>query len=231
MLLCFRSFQSTIVVTIMKKKVVKKAVKKEVVITPAVMGKEITIDVMQILGDSKDTIRAPRKVFGQNKNLTESVIFFIVVTLVGSVFAMLYSFLLSPVLTQYSDVFNSSLPVSPTITEAVTVVLVGVVVVTVLSFVWAGLLHGWLKLFRGKGTYADTYSAFSYSRAPLSLLGWIPVIGNLAALYSFYILALGISVKHQMRLRKALLLMVPVVVLVIVAQIASFLILAGAAVN
>jgi hypothetical protein len=170
----------------MKKKVVKKAVKKEVVITPAVMGKEITIDVMQILGDSKDTIRAPRKVFGQNKNLTESVIFFIVVTLVGSVFAMLYSFLLSPVLTQYSDVFNSSLPVSPTITEAVTVVLVGVVVVTVLSFVWAGLLHGWLKLFRGKGTYADTYSAFSYSRAPLSLLGWIPVIGNLAALRQGY---------------------------------------------
>ncbi len=215
----------------MKKKLVRKTVQKESEIAPVVLGKEITIDFMQILHDSSDTVRAPRKIFGQKKTITESIIFFIVITLVGSVLAMLYSFLLSPVLSQLSPLFDSSLPVSPSLTEAITVVLVGVVIVALLSFVWSALLHGWLKLFKGKGTYADTYSAFSYSRAPLSLFGWVPVVGNLAALYSFYILALGISVKHQMRLRKALLLMIPVVVLVIVAQIASFLLLANAAVN
>lgn len=213
----------------MKKKSIKKPVVKEVV-SPSV-NKEITIDVMQILSDSKDTVRSPRSVFSKAHPISESLIFFVVVTLIGSALALLYSLLLSPLLTNISDVFDSSLPVSPTVTEAVTVVIIGALVVSLLSFVWAALLHGWIKLFRGKGTYADTYAAFSYSRAPLSLLGWIPFIGNFAALYSFYVLAIGISVRHNMRLRKALLLMIPVIVLVILAQIASYTMLASAAVN
>lgn len=194
---------------------------------------ELTIDLGAFLRDTKQVIRFPKKFFAsyQSKKqspISDRVIYFALITILGSILGLIYSFVIRPVLT---STFPQSFPAfetQPTIAEAVSVLLIGMVMVVLLSFVWAGILHGWFKLFKAKGTYQDSYTIFAYSRAPLSLFGWIPFIGGLSGLYTLYLMAVGAHNIHGFSMRKSILLIVPIVILVIVLQIVSYAVLMNA---
>ncbi len=76
--------------------------------------------------------------------------------------------------------------------------IIGIFIGTfVMLFIWAGILHIGVKSFGGKNPYSTTLKALVYGETPNLLLGWIPVIGGLAGLWS-----LGLSIYNLMKLQK-----------------------------
>jgi hypothetical protein len=67
----------------------------------------------------------------------------------------------------------------------------------IFSFIGAGILHVIAqKLFEGKGEFEGTYRVVAYA-GTVQLLGWIPVVAFLAALYGFYLQIVGLEKVHQ----------------------------------
>lgn len=63
----------------------------------------------------------------------------------------------------------------------------------IFSFIGAAILHFIAQqFFEGKGTYEGTYRVVAYAGV-VCLLGWIPVIGFLAALYGYYLQIVGME--------------------------------------
>ena len=71
-------------------------------------------------------------------------------------------------------------------------------------FVGAGIVHLFALLFKGKRDFSLTYKALAYGMTPAFVLGWIPVVGPLAGLYSLYLEVKGISSLHEMSMLRAL---------------------------
>ena len=88
------------------------------------------------------------------------------------------------------------------------------VAILVIPFVGAGVLHLFVRLFGGHGSYADTYKVVVYGNTPAYLFGWLPFVGALAALYSLYLWIKGVSRLHGMSMLRsfAAIIVVPFII-------------------
>jgi hypothetical protein len=89
----------------------------------------------------------------------------------------------------------------------------------ILSFVKAGFIHLFAKLLKGKGDFSATYKALVYASTPSLLLGRIPWVGIIFAIYSFYLSLKGISKLHKVGMGRALIILfvIPVVIILVIA--------------
>jgi len=76
-------------------------------------------------------------------------------------------------------------------------VLLSYLIILLTSFLWAGILHGWILLFAGKGSFTQTYQLSVYARIPEFLFGWIPFIGTLSSVYGLVLLIKGTQKLHH----------------------------------
>jgi len=108
-----------------------------------------------------------------------------------------------PFLGQYAPLVGITLPVGIYILS-----LVG-------SFIGAGFVHLLVRLLGGKGSYSMTYKALVYSSTPSLLLGWIPYVGVIPGIYSFYLYLKGLSMLHLISMKRVFvaIFVIPVVVL------------------
>jgi hypothetical protein len=90
----------------------------------------------------------------------------------------------------------------------------------ILSFVVSGFTHLFVKLFKGKGDYSDTYKALIYASTPSLLFGWVPYAGIIFGLYSFYLSLKGISKLHEVSMIRAFIMLIAPIVVIILAIIA-----------
>jgi hypothetical protein len=90
----------------------------------------------------------------------------------------------------------------------------------ILSFVVSGFIHLFVKLFKGKGDYSDTYKALIYANTPSLLFGWVPYAGIIFGLYSFYLSLKGISKLHEVSMIRAFIMLIAPIVVIILAIIA-----------
>jgi hypothetical protein len=90
----------------------------------------------------------------------------------------------------------------------------------ILSFVVSGFIHLFVKLFKGKGDYSDTYKALIYASTPSLLFGWVPYAGIIFGLYSFYLSLKGISKLHEVSMIRAFIMLIAPIVVIILAIIA-----------
>lgn len=72
------------------------------------------------------------------------------------------------------------------------------------SFLGAGILHLWLKLWGAKVEYSKTYQLCAYTRTPNFLLGWIPFVGIFASVYRLILLIMGTERIHKLPHKKAI---------------------------
>ena len=94
----------------------------------------------------------------------------------------------------------------------------------IFSFIGAAILYFIAQqFFEGKGTYEGTYRVVAYAGA-VSLLGWIPVVNFLAALYGFYLQIVGMEKVHKITQGQAV---VTVLIAFAVYLIVGFLIPGG----
>jgi len=72
-----------------------------------------------------------------------------------------------------------------------------------LSFIYAGLVHGTVKLFKGTAGYVETYNICMYGFIPTVILFFVPLVGLLAFIYSLVLMTFGIMKNHDLTGGKA----------------------------
>ncbi len=93
-------------------------------------------------------------------------------------------------------------------------------------FVMAAIVSTVAQLLGGKGNYAQAFNALVYGSLPSQMLGWLPFIGFLFAVWSLYLQTKGISKLYRMGTLKSLVAVISptVIALVLIIIFASNLI-------
>jgi len=87
----------------------------------------------------------------------------------------------------------------------------------VMPFATAGLLFLVLtRLFKTSGTYEQSFMVVAYSAAT-ALVSWIPLAGFLVEFYRVYVIATGLSCIFSVRMSRAVLAIIIVIITYIVA--------------
>lgn len=89
-----------------------------------------------------------------------------------------------------------------------------------ITITFTSLVHVVAIIFKGKGTYADTFKVYSYSMVPLLLLTSLPIVGYLSIIYSCLLIIIGIYKLHNIsKVKSALVFLLSIIGAVIIAII------------
>ena len=96
--------------------------------------------------------------------------------------------------------------------------LIAGAIVVLIDGLW---LHIWVYLMGGRKGLTQTFKALMYGATPSLLLGWIPVIGFLAAIWALIVEIIGIRQLHEISTGKAvaaviLAIIIPLIVLLVI---------------
>ena len=97
--------------------------------------------------------------------------------------------------------------------------VIGYIATIVLTFVGVAIVHIFVLLLGGKGSYSDTYKALVYASTPSTLLGWIPLVGIVFGLYSLYLSIKGISKLHNISMMRAFLAVIGIILIILIIVI------------
>lgn len=83
--------------------------------------------------------------------------------------------------------------------------LTGIIIITLLLalLLFAIAIECSIRIFGWKGDFPSSLLICFYAVTPYLLLGWIPYIGFFSALYSIYLVIIGIREVHQMTLNRS----------------------------
>jgi hypothetical protein len=172
----------------------------------------------------KKVILSPSEFFERikaEKGISEAFKYLAILSLVNLVVGIV-SFMLSiPFISPLGNL-SSFLPLLGALSTALGIVIPVVIYISslILSFVGAGFIHLFVKLFKGKGDYSNTYKALIYASTPSLLFGWVPWVGIIFGLYSFYLSLKGISKLHEVSMVRAFIMLITPIVVIILAIIA-----------
>ena len=107
------------------------------------------------------------------------------------------------------------------------IVLIAVMMIIaglVFLFIGAAWLHLWVYLFGGRNGYRETLKALAFGGTPALLLGWIPLVGMLAVIWSLVLTFLGVRELQGISSARALgavilAVVIPLILLVLLAAI------------
>lgn len=107
------------------------------------------------------------------------------------------------------------------------IVLIAVMMIIaalIFLFIGSAWLHLWVYLFGGRNGYRETLKALAFGGTPALLLGWIPLFGILAAIWSLVLTFLGVRELQAISNARALgaiilAVVIPLFVLVLLAAI------------
>jgi hypothetical protein len=103
----------------------------------------------------------------------------------------------------------------------VPILIIGYFLALGVSFISALFLHAWIKLFKGKGTYTQTYQLYIYSDTANLILGFLPIVSFIAKLYGLYMLIIGTQVVHGINKRTAIIMyLVPIAIILAISILA-----------
>jgi len=70
-------------------------------------------------------------------------------------------------------------------------------------FIGGAWIHLWVWLFGGRNGYGETIKALAYGATPEFLLGWIPIIGFIAGIWSLIVSIVGVRELHEISTGRA----------------------------
>lgn len=86
--------------------------------------------------------------------------------------------------------------------------LFGYIVSLGISFFWAAILHIWVLIFGGSGSFSKSYQLYVYSSTPNLLFSWIPGAGLITWIYCVFLVIIGTQKVHGISKKKAILMYV-----------------------
>jgi len=86
-------------------------------------------------------------------------------------------------------------------------------------------LHIWVYLVGGRKGLTQTFKALMYGATPSLLLGWIPVIGFLAAIWALIVEIIGIRQLHEISTGKAVAAVILAIIIPLIVLLVLFVIL------
>lgn len=175
---------------------------------------EVVFEPKEFARKTVKVIKTPRAFFRdieKEKGWKDAFVYSIAIAIIASFFGILQLTLLYPVFKSILPAGVVGADVQPQLLDVLPAFFMSTVLVVALGFVWSWVLNFWFNLWKMKGEFADAYKAFTYSRAPLSIFGWIPYVGGLVGLYTIYVLAVGISVHYKVTRLRAVLLLIPLI--------------------
>ncbi len=96
------------------------------------------------------------------------------------------------------------------------------------AFIGGAILHIFVYLVGGRKGLEQTIKAVMYGSTPGLLLGWIPIIGFIAGIWSLVLEILGIRQLHELTTGKAVLaVLIPIIIAVVLAVIIAALFIAS----
>ncbi len=106
----------------------------------------------------------------------------------------------------------------------VLIVVMMIIAGLVFLFIGAAWLHLWVYLFGGRNGYRETLKALAFGGTPALLLGWIPLVGMLAVIWSLVLTFLGVRELQGISSARALgavilAVVIPLILLVLLAAI------------
>ena len=190
---------------------------------------------MDILNKVKSILFEPKKFFTKlqkEKGIRDVFKYLAIVALFSVILTFIMSLIFSPVQTSFIEQLTgqeiSTEDSTPTYIDAI----INYLGTLLLSFVIVGILHLWLKLFRGKAKYEKTYQLYIYGTTPTFLFSWIPFIGGFAWIYDLILLIIGTSIIYKLSRTKSILVyLIPLIILIMLLLIAMILLITISANN
>ena len=180
---------------------------------------------MEYLELIKGFVLSPAETFRKVKDTdyNDTLMYFLVLVLINtalSVLIMLVS--LSSMWTVFNGMFERLGIGTMSGSGIVIIAVLMIIVALVLLFIGAAWLHLWVYLFGGRKGYRETLKALAFGETPALLLGWIPLVGFLAGIWSLVLSILGVRELHGISTARALgavilAVLIPLLILVLLA--------------
>jgi hypothetical protein len=164
-------------------------------------------------------------------DLGDALKYFLILVVINTVLSVIISMVaLSSLWAAYSSIFEG-LGIALPAAAGFGIVIIAILMIFVsllLLFIGAAWLHLWVYILGGRKGYIETLKAIAYGETPALLIGWIPVIGFIGAIWSFVLYILGIRELQEMSTARAAaaVFLAAVVILIIIILIAAFFLIA-----
>lgn len=136
----------------------------------------------------------------RDEGLWDALAYFVIILLI---YAVLSTIVITLLLAGFSSVTGSSLQhygsLIPLIVFGFAIAggLIGI-------FVGGAWLHLWVYLIGGRGGYIQTVKSLIYGSTPAMLLGWIPILSIIGAIWACALQVLGIRELHEVKTIQAI---------------------------
>jgi hypothetical protein len=182
----------------------------------------------------KGFILSPTEAFQKVKgaDLGDTLKYYLILVVINTVLSVIISLVaLSAIWAAFAALFPSLGLGAPVLAGFGIVIfaILMIFVLLVLLFIGAAWLHLWVYLLGGRKGYLQTLKALAYGDTPYLLIGWIPFVGIIGAIWSFILSIIGVRVLHEMTIGRAAVavILAAVILFIIIALIAAFLFIAA----
>jgi hypothetical protein len=170
----------------------------------------------------KSFILSPTEAFRKVKDgdTGEALVYYVVLLVIYSVLSGIVNyFRIDPIM----EALYSTVPAGTVAIFDIMSIIYGIVGGIVGFFIIGTIIHLFVLIVGGKMGLEQTFKSVAYASTPGFLLGWIPVIGILFALYGIIVQIIGIRELQEVSTGRATLaVMLPVIILFGLIFIAIF---------
>lgn len=161
-------------------------------------------------------------------DLGDTLKYYLVLVVINTIFSVIISLvIISSVWAALSTLFPFLGLTAPAIAGAGIVIfaILMIFVHLLMLFIVAAWVHLWVWLLGGRKGYVQTLKAIACADTPYLLLGWIPLVGIIGAIWSFILSIIGVRELHEVSTGRAAaaVILAAVVILVIIILIAAAL--------
>jgi hypothetical protein len=166
----------------------------------------------------------------RSTDLGDALKYYLIVVVINAIFTAIVGLIMvSAIWAMFAPILQQiGIPLSLAAGAGVVVFAIVMIFVQLLMlFIGAAWVHIFVYLLGGRKGYLQTLKSISYGSTPSMLIGWIPFIGFIGAIWSFILSILGVRELHEMTTGKAaiaVLLAVVVLAIIIILILALFFI-------
>ena len=140
----------------------------------------------------------------RKEGIREPIMYLLGISGIGSAIYFIIGLItiMSPVNRQRMEVIASHFGLSVYGTM-ISVTIIRFAIFFIASFLNSALLHLFAKLFKGGGSFSDTYKSVAYGMTPHYFLLGVPYLNRLSYIYMIYLQVVGLSNLHNIKMWKA----------------------------